>query len=169
MRIFRRVPYASPPLHLQNRFRVSSALPPSAKEFPPPCSLCALPPFAISLSLALSRRHPSRKALDLRNLPRTRVWLETYDTAKEAAMVYDREAICLRGPDALINFVKPLLFITSMPYGPPSQPEANTESHSTSSTASVSSTQRQDIDVVGVSDYDSGKESHSPYSPTSVL
>ncbi|XP_022897307.1 pathogenesis-related genes transcriptional activator PTI6-like [Olea europaea var. sylvestris] len=43
-------------------------------------------------------RDPERK---------TRVWLGTYDTAEEAAMVYDRAAIQIRGPDAITNFIKP--------------------------------------------------------------
>lgn len=33
-----------------------------------------------------------------------RLWLGTFDTAEEAAMVYDEHAIRLRGPDALTNF-----------------------------------------------------------------
>ncbi|XP_010448662.1 PREDICTED: ethylene-responsive transcription factor CRF2 [Camelina sativa] len=35
---------------------------------------------------------------------RVRLWLGTYNTAEEAAMVYDSAAIQLRGPDALTNF-----------------------------------------------------------------
>ncbi|KAL8207830.1 hypothetical protein R6Q57_007242 [Mikania cordata] len=35
---------------------------------------------------------------------RVRLWLGTYDTAEEAAMVYDNAAIQLRGPDAQTNF-----------------------------------------------------------------
>ncbi|KAK1438491.1 hypothetical protein QVD17_04300 [Tagetes erecta] len=38
---------------------------------------------------------------------RIRLWLGTYDTAEEAAMVYDHAAIQLRGPDALTNFTVP--------------------------------------------------------------
>nr|QNI23911.1 AP2/ERF transcription factor [Camptotheca acuminata] len=38
---------------------------------------------------------------------RVRLWLGTYDTAEEAAMVYDHAAIQLRGPDALTNFAAP--------------------------------------------------------------
>ncbi|KAL6547771.1 hypothetical protein OROHE_009476 [Orobanche hederae] len=35
---------------------------------------------------------------------RVRLWLGTYDTAEEAALMYDHAAIQLRGPDALTNF-----------------------------------------------------------------
>ncbi|XP_047969093.1 ethylene-responsive transcription factor ERF069-like [Salvia hispanica] len=38
---------------------------------------------------------------------RVRLWLGTYDTAEEAAMVYDHAAVQLRGPDALTNFSAP--------------------------------------------------------------
>ncbi|KAL8201036.1 hypothetical protein R6Q57_012375 [Mikania cordata] len=38
---------------------------------------------------------------------RIRLWLGTYDTAEEAAMVYDHAAIQLRGPHALTNFIVP--------------------------------------------------------------
>uniref|UniRef100_A0A5B7BLI2 Putative AP2/ERF domain-containing transcription factor n=1 Tax=Davidia involucrata TaxID=16924 RepID=A0A5B7BLI2_DAVIN len=38
---------------------------------------------------------------------RARVWLGTYDTAEEAALVYDKAAIQIRGPEALTNFIKP--------------------------------------------------------------
>ncbi|GAA0161316.1 DNA-binding transcription factor [Lithospermum erythrorhizon] len=38
---------------------------------------------------------------------RVRLWLGTYDTAEEAAMVYDHAAIRIRGPEALTNFSHP--------------------------------------------------------------
>ncbi|XP_020224628.1 ethylene-responsive transcription factor CRF1 [Cajanus cajan] len=38
---------------------------------------------------------------------RVRLWLGTYDTAEEAAIVYDNAAIQLRGADALTNFITP--------------------------------------------------------------
>ncbi|VVA99666.1 unnamed protein product [Arabis nemorensis] len=38
---------------------------------------------------------------------RVRLWLGTYDTAEEAAVVYDNAAIQLRGPNALTNFSPP--------------------------------------------------------------
>ncbi|KAK1282548.1 Ethylene-responsive transcription factor CRF4 [Acorus calamus] len=73
---------------------------------------------------------------------RVRLWLGTYDTAEEAAKVYDSAAIQLRGPDAMTNFS------TAAP--PPRPPPTPTVF------ATISS------------DYDSADERSLP-SPTSVL
>ncbi|KAK8478210.1 hypothetical protein V6N13_032472 [Hibiscus sabdariffa] len=73
---------------------------------------------------------------------RVRLWLGTYDTAEEAAMVYDNAAIKLRGPDALTNFVTP----------PAKENIEKTET------------------IKVASGYESGDElSHNLSSPTSVL
>ncbi|XVE58410.1 hypothetical protein DITRI_Ditri04bG0167700 [Diplodiscus trichospermus] len=75
---------------------------------------------------------------------RVRLWLGTYDTAEEAAMVYDNAAIKLRGPDALTNFVTP--------------------------PAKENNKKPENINVASVSGYESGDESsHNLSSPTSVL
>ncbi|XVF12617.1 hypothetical protein REPUB_Repub08aG0134400 [Reevesia pubescens] len=74
---------------------------------------------------------------------RVRLWLGTYDTAEEAAMVYDNAAIRLRGPDALTNFVTP--------------------------PAKENNEKPDSINVASVCGYESGEESHNLSSPTSVL
>ncbi|KAL1203119.1 Ethylene-responsive transcription factor CRF4 [Cardamine amara subsp. amara] len=77
---------------------------------------------------------------------RRRIWLGTYSTAEEAAIVYDNAAIRLRGPDALTNFTVP----------PEQEPEPEPEPEPESN--------------VSVSTSESMEDSHHHLSsPTSVL
>ncbi|KAJ7965401.1 putative Ethylene-responsive transcription factor [Quillaja saponaria] len=84
---------------------------------------------------------------------RVRLWLGTYDTAEEAAMVYDNAAIKLRGPDALTNFVNP---------PPKEKPEAVIMDEKPEIKVSVNS-------EISGSGYYSGEEATHLSSPTSVL
>ncbi|KAJ9139798.1 hypothetical protein P3X46_030497 [Hevea brasiliensis] len=83
---------------------------------------------------------------------RVRLWLGTYNTAEEAAMVYDNAAIKLRGPDALTNFITP-------PGREKQQEKAEAEQVE----------DKPKINVTSASSNESGDESHNLSSPTSVL
>ncbi|KAF8380105.1 hypothetical protein HHK36_027576 [Tetracentron sinense] len=80
---------------------------------------------------------------------RVRVWLGTYDTAEEAAKVYDTAAIQLRGPEAMTNFASPP---TPTPTPTP-----------------IVSVTKQENNLPTISGYDSNEDHQNVSSPTSVL
>ncbi|CAN4108372.1 unnamed protein product [Withania somnifera] len=103
------------------------------------------------------RQRPWGKwAAEIRDpVKKTRIWLGTYETAEEAAMVYDQAAIDIRGPDALTNFTKPPLKkesgITSL-----SDYDSTGESENLSSPTSV--LRHKSADNVGVAAANNIKE-----------
>ncbi|XP_074584620.1 ethylene-responsive transcription factor CRF5-like [Curcuma longa] len=88
---------------------------------------------------------------------RVRVWLGTYETAEEAAKVYDSAAIRLRGADAITNFARP--------------PEVGAAHSNTSESLPAAKKMLSENNHSSVSSEcdNAAEEVHSIYSPTSVL
>ncbi|KAK7258559.1 hypothetical protein RIF29_24139 [Crotalaria pallida] len=125
------------------------------------------------------RQRPwGRWAAEIRDpLKRTRVWLGTYDTALEAAMVYDAAAIRLRGPHAVTNFISPPQFhMEQLGDSPPDSTRVSQspicticdDTEGKSAHEGFSGLRMMHVDVDN--ENDSGKEGHHHLSsPTSVL
>ncbi|XP_057798619.1 ethylene-responsive transcription factor CRF4-like [Salvia miltiorrhiza] len=115
-----------------SRFRTADSTPKpmkTPKEAPPAAARGGARKFR-----GVRQRPWGKWAAEIRDpCKRVRLWLGTYDTAEEAAMVYDNAALKLRGPDALTNFTTPAVKEAASVSGY----ESADESHNLSSPISV--------------------------------
>lgn len=73
---------------------------------------------------------------------RTRVWLGTFETAEEAALVYDQAAIRLKGPHAQTNFLQPPPTDQTFDFvmnGYDSEKESQSQTHTQAPTSTIPS------------------------------
>ncbi|KAK4745835.1 hypothetical protein SAY87_012147 [Trapa incisa] len=84
-----------------NEIRIEPVRPVQSQSPPPP----PMSPAAKKKYRGVRQRRWGRWVAEIRD-GRLRQWLGTYDTAEEAAMVYDRAARRLHGPNAPTNFGK---------------------------------------------------------------